>query len=118
MIPILTAAQIRQVDAHTIATEPISSLKLMERAAANCTNRLMKVLDHDVQVMVLAGMGNNGGDGLAMARLCPIGMIFVRCEGGISHHPAEAITEADALAALRLLLETLQHLQPRTFQRT
>lgn len=69
MIPILTAAQIRQVDAHTIATEPISSLKLMERAAANCTNRLMKVLDHDVQVMVLAGMGNNGGDGLAMARL-------------------------------------------------
>nr|WP_248696780.1 M20/M25/M40 family metallo-hydrolase [Roseomonas gilardii] len=59
-----------------------------------------------------------GHDGLAMARLCPIGMIFVRCEGGISHHPAEAITEADALAALRLLLETLQHLQPRTFQRT
>ena len=59
-----------------------------------------------------------GHDGLAMARLCPIGMIFVRCEGGISHHPAEAIAEADALAALRLLLETLQHLQPRTFQRT
>ena len=33
-----------------------------------------------------------GHDGLAMVALCPIAMLFVRCEGGISHNPAEAIT--------------------------
>ena len=33
---------------------------------------------------------------LAMAALCPIGMLFVRCKGGISHNPAESITAEDA----------------------
>jgi allantoate deiminase len=28
-----------------------------------------------------------GHDGMAIASLCPIGMLFVRCRGGISHHP-------------------------------
>ncbi len=32
---------------------------------------------------------------LALAALCPIGMIFVRCAGGLSHSPAESVTEAD-----------------------
>ncbi|MCH8529806.1 MAG: allantoate amidohydrolase [Saccharospirillum sp.] len=37
-----------------------------------------------------------GHDAMAMANLCPVGMMFVRCEGGISHHPDEAITAGDA----------------------
>lgn len=69
MLPILSAEQIRQADAYTIAHEPISSIDLMERAAVNCANRLMETLNYDVPVVVLAGMGNNGGDGLAMARI-------------------------------------------------
>ena len=51
-----------------------------------------------------------GHDGLAIAALCPVGMLFVRCEGGISHNPAEAITEADADTAVRVLVDFLQHL--------
>lgn len=69
MLPILTTEQIRLADAHTIAHEPVASIDLMERAAVNCSNRLMETLDIDVPVVVLAGMGNNGGDGLAMARI-------------------------------------------------
>ncbi len=68
MIPVLSAEQMRMADAHTIAHEPISSLALMERAALRCTNRLMEWLSFDRPVLVLAGMGNNGGDGLVMAR--------------------------------------------------
>ncbi|MHA7880383.1 MAG: allantoate amidohydrolase [Saccharospirillum sp.] len=40
-----------------------------------------------------------GHDAMAMASLCPVGMMFVRCEGGISHHPDEAITAEDAQQA-------------------
>jgi allantoate deiminase len=53
-----------------------------------------------------------GHDGLAMVSLCPIGMLFVRCEGGISHNPAESITVDDADAATRVLVDFLRHLDP------
>lgn len=69
MIPVLSAEQLQQADAHTIAHEPISSVDLMERAAVNCADKLKETLDRNLPVIVLAGMGNNGGDGLAMARM-------------------------------------------------
>ncbi len=50
-----------------------------------------------------------GHDGLAMISLCPIGMLFVRCAGGISHNPAEAITSEDAEIAIRVLIDFLRH---------
>ena len=36
-----------------------------------------------------------GHDGQAVARLCPIAMLFVRCRGGISHNPAEFASVED-----------------------
>jgi allantoate deiminase len=36
-----------------------------------------------------------------------IGMVFVRCEGGVSHNPAENITAANAEAGARVLLQAL-----------
>jgi allantoate deiminase len=50
-----------------------------------------------------------GHDGLAIAALCPIAMLFVRCKGGISHNPAESITTRDADVATRILLDFLRH---------
>lgn len=52
-----------------------------------------------------------GHDGLAMIALCPITMLFVRCKGGLSHNPAEAITLEDAAVAIAVLLDTLCHLR-------
>lgn len=54
-----------------------------------------------------------GHDGLALAPLCPIGMVFVRCSGGISHSPAEEVTAADAEIAARVLVDFLRHFDPR-----
>lgn len=51
-----------------------------------------------------------GHDAMAMAALCPVGMLFVRCRGGVSHHPAEAIAAADAETAVRVLVQTLHRL--------
>jgi allantoate deiminase len=54
-----------------------------------------------------------GHDAMIMARHCPSGMIFVRCEGGISHNPAESITVADADLGVRALLEAVRRLDQR-----
>ena len=67
---ILNSTQIRDADAHTILHEPISSLKLMERASQAFVHWFTQVFpDPNTPVYILAGMGNNGGDGLAVARL-------------------------------------------------
>ena len=52
-----------------------------------------------------------GHDAMALAALCPIAMLFVRCKGGISHHPAEAVSAEDADLAVRVLLDLLRHLE-------
>jgi allantoate deiminase len=44
-----------------------------------------------------------GHDGVAMAAIAPIAMLFVRCAGGISHNPAESVAEADVAVALDVL---------------
>jgi allantoate deiminase len=49
-----------------------------------------------------------GHDAVAMAALCPVAMLFVRCKGGISHNPAESITVEDADTAARVLIEAVK----------
>lgn len=66
---ILTADQTKAADDFTIKNEPISSLNLMERASSNCTSWIIDNYATDVPVIVFCGIGNNGGDGLVIARL-------------------------------------------------
>ena len=49
-----------------------------------------------------------GHDGTAMAKLCPIGMLFVRCRGGISHNPAEYASPADMGLAVAALIRFIE----------
>jgi allantoate deiminase len=53
-----------------------------------------------------------GHDGMAMVDIADIGMLFVRCEKGISHNPAEAITLADIATATRVWLRFIENFQP------
>jgi allantoate deiminase len=53
-----------------------------------------------------------GHDAMEIAEILPIGMIFVRCRGGISHHPDEHADEADIAAGARVLLRVLQAFPP------
>jgi allantoate deiminase len=52
-----------------------------------------------------------GHDGMAIVDIAPIGMLFVRCKGGISHHPAEAVALADVDAGARVLLRFVEHFE-------
>lgn len=66
---ILSAPQIRQWDEYTIQHEPISSIDLMERAAIRCTEWLVEHYPAATSFGIFCGKGNNGGDGLAIARM-------------------------------------------------
>jgi hydroxyethylthiazole kinase-like uncharacterized protein yjeF len=67
---ILSAAQIRQADAYTIAEEQIPSEALMERAAKSFVTWFdNKFSAPPGRILICCGPGNNGGDGLAIARL-------------------------------------------------
>jgi NAD(P)H-hydrate epimerase len=65
---ILSVDKIREADAYTIAHEPVASIDLMERAARQCSQWLLEHLRKEMPVMIFCGTGNNGGDGLAVAR--------------------------------------------------
>lgn len=65
---LFTAKQIRDWDQYTIENEPISSLELMERAATVYTDWLVEYLEYQKKITFICGPGNNGGDGLAVAR--------------------------------------------------
>jgi ADP-dependent NAD(P)H-hydrate dehydratase / NAD(P)H-hydrate epimerase len=69
MIPILNAEQIRQWDAFTIANEPIVSIDLMERACNAFVTWFVSKYNNQEKVGIVCGTGNNGGDGLGIARL-------------------------------------------------
>lgn len=66
---ILSTSQIREADAYTIAHEPIASIDLMERAASACADWIAKRHSDGAVLYVFCGTGNNGGDGLAIARI-------------------------------------------------
>lgn len=66
---IFSAEEIRLWDQYTIEHEPILSIDLMERAAAKCANWLLQQYPDAVSFVILCGKGNNGGDGLAIARI-------------------------------------------------
>ncbi|MBO3700782.1 NAD(P)H-hydrate dehydratase [Roseivirga sp. E12] len=69
MKKIIAADQIRAADQHTIINQPIASIDLMERAAKAFVKQFTSLVSRENSVHVVCGTGNNGGDGLAAARL-------------------------------------------------
>ena len=70
MLPLLISSQIREADAYTIAHEPITSINLMERASKAFVGWFINHFpDKKQAISIYCGTGNNGGDGLAIARM-------------------------------------------------
>ncbi|MDD7997707.1 allantoate amidohydrolase [Kosakonia radicincitans] len=72
-------------------------------AATPCDQKLQTLLADAVQVVqgeTLSLPSGAGHDAIAMAERWPVGMLFVRCKGGISHHPAESVQVEDVALAI------------------
>ncbi len=66
---ILTTTQMRDADRFTIENEPIASIDLMERASKTLFDAIKSRIRKNDTIKVFCGMGNNGGDGLAVSRM-------------------------------------------------
>ena len=66
---ILSPQQLRDADAQTLTAQNISSWQLMERAATKLFDWIKQHCSKNETFTVLTGTGNNGGDGLALARM-------------------------------------------------
>lgn len=83
---------------------------VQESTAVPCAPALFHTLEQAVAACgyrVLGMSSGAGHDAVAMATLTPIAMLFVRCRGGISHNPAEAVEEADVVAAVEVMMKFL-----------
>lgn len=89
MLKILTSDQIRAWDAYTIHNEPVASIDLMERACREFVVWFTERFNAGKKIGVVCGTGNNGGDGLGIARMLrewgyPVKVWVVRSTGGAS----------------------------------
>jgi ADP-dependent NAD(P)H-hydrate dehydratase / NAD(P)H-hydrate epimerase len=67
-VKIFSAEQTKSWDAFTVKNEPITSVDLMERAAKACVDWIIRKVQPATSFKIFCGKGNNGGDGLAIAR--------------------------------------------------
>lgn len=101
-------ARISKTRNIAIATDPLQTL-----AASPCAPALMTRLQHAVAAQGIVPrqlVSGAGHDAMVMAALCPTAMLFVRCAGGISHHPDEHVAPADAELALAVMRHFIEHL--------
>ena len=104
---ILSAQQTREADAHTIREEPILSIDLMERAANQLFHAIQRMALQKKQICVFCGPGNNGGDGLALARKLaeanyPVHIYILKGRSGFSEDAAINLNRLPSLPWLNL----------------
>jgi allantoate deiminase len=86
---------------------------LQEHAAVPCSERLVALLARAVEAagvpprLMPSGAGH---DTVSMAHLTEVAMLFVRCRGGVSHHPDESVEAADVAVAVDVIKRFLEGL--------
>ncbi len=100
------AGEIAKRRGVSVAAEPIA-----DNQSVPGSPRLTALLTQAVQslggpaVKLPSGAGH---DAVVMAGLTDVAMLFVRCKGGISHHPAESVTQEDVAVAVDVLAKFLE----------
>ncbi len=82
-----------------------------ESATVPCAPRLVSSLSQAVHRLghpVLELASGAGHDAVAMSALTDVGMLFVRCKGGVSHNPAESVTTEDVAVAIDVLARAIE----------
>lgn len=110
---ILNVDQIRSLDQSTIQHEPIAPINLMERAALTFVDWFVDRFTNKTPIKIFCGLGNNGGDGLAIARLLlerdyPIDVFVVR------YAPRESDDFMHNHRRLKLVTENVHYVEKAT----
>src|SRR5690348_13650938 len=79
-----------------------------ERASVACSERLTQLLREAIGGRAIEVASGAGHDGVYMSEITDVAMLFVRCKAGVSHNPAESVTEADVAVALDVLSRFLE----------
>ncbi|KAL0352656.1 UNVERIFIED_CONTAM: Allantoate deiminase 1 [Sesamum angustifolium] len=95
----------RKHDANAVACDPGLSSQLKSATYAALKRISGEDLD-DVPIL----MSGAGHDAMAMSHLTKVAMLFVRCRGGVSHSPAEHVSDNDVWAAGMAVLAFLETL--------
>ena len=74
-----------------------------ENAAVACSPRLVELLTDAAGAGAPLLVSGAGHDAVPMSSLTEVGMLFVRCKGGVSHNPAESVTTGDVQVAIDVL---------------
>ena len=85
--------------------------QISEDATVPCSRRLVSSLSQAVRDLghpVVELASGAGHDAAAMSTLTEVGMLFVRCKGGVSHNPAESVTTEDVAVAIDVLSQFLE----------
>lgn len=124
MPKVVTAKEMKALDRHTIEEVGLPSSVLMERAALAVFNHIMTLpKEKRHQVVIVVGAGNNGGDGLAVARLLhlagvPVQLLFAtaptkaseenrRQQHACGYYQIPASTDPSVLAKATLIVDAI-----------
>jgi allantoate deiminase len=86
---------------------------IQETPTASMDAGLTKILQHCAGRRIQAMPSGAGHDAAVMSKVCPAAMLFVRCQGGVSHHPGESVKTADVAAALDVMTAAVLELAKR-----
>ncbi|SDW05379.1 NAD(P)H-hydrate epimerase [Lachnospiraceae bacterium KHCPX20] len=114
MLAILDAQEMQKADQYTQDTLKVSGLVLMEKAALALLSYIRETYEGAGRIGILCGSGNNGGDGLALARLLTDEKIDVTVflVGNPSHFSASARIQYEAAVAYQIpFAKTIQELE-------
>ena len=90
--------------------------RVQQTASVACDRKLTALFKTAIakhQPRVLALPSGAGHDAAAMSAACPVAMLFVRCKGGVSHHPDESVRASDVGVAIAVLRDFLLMLKAR-----
>ena len=89
----------------------LASSQISANTTVPCSRRLASTLLRAVQDLghpVVELASGAGHDAVAMSAITEVGMLFVRCKGGVSHNPAESVTTDDVSVAIDVLSRFLE----------
>lgn len=102
---LVALAQRRAVTVDIVQQQDLASAPC-DAALTQCLGAAVQGVTHEPARQLVSGAGH---DAMVMAALAPMCMLFIRCEKGISHNPAEAVNPDDVETAFQVMVRFIEN---------